>query len=1310
MVNKTTIFWTGILLVFASVGHAQKDHLPKYDFTTISSSNGISSVEISKLFQDTYGFIWLGTSAGISKYDGADFENYMYAGGELISNIYDIIEGNDGFIWAAGLNGLYYFDGREFVATSISKIVIYTLMIDQEGNLLIGGDGFIPIKISPVDQENLRKGQEIQKEKLIDITFWEEQLSNTRTWEITEDDEGNIWIGIDNTLGRIVNDTLLTIWTSENENAWVSDIIAINPDSVYWSGESLGLRLKAGKSIDLIMNVYVGISSRSDTTLTFLTTKDLIRIGDGLRDTLSDLEGFDHLYFRAMLEDIEGNIWIAAEGSLFKLTAKYFKSWTIKDLELLYSNHSITQLESGEILLGSSKENILEWNGNSIRIQKKIPVSYNSVTEGILKDKNGNFWYATSMSGLLLFKDGKFQHFDESSGLLDKTVLFVKEDQFGRLWSGGETGISQIEINGSDVIIKNYSDINSRDETLKFSNVVCKSKNECYAISNNAIYRVGRRNLEIVDIIHGGEKPIISNALSDRQGGLLVSTIGQGLLQIQLNDLGKFEIVKKWNQERGLLSNIILNFHLDKKNRIWTFSQNGTCVIQSKSKKDEIRCYDENDGWKPLASTHIDLLESDDEIMWLVANSTVTKFPLYGMPVNTIKPQTFIKNVKLFEGREDVSKYELEDSQDKSSHKLALPYNKNFLEFNFVSTSYTHNEKNQFSYKLEGLDESWSKPSSSTKVSYPGLKPGSYIFKVFAINNSGIRGDLSASYSFKVFSPWYLTRLAYLIYILLISSVLYIFYKLQLNKKRKEDEAHKLKELNEFQSQFYTNITHEFRTPLTVILGMIEKLAGELEIKQDSGARQELEMIERNANNLLKLVNEMLDMSMLENGSMKLEFVQADVCSFIKYILESLKSFASLKGVDLICYSEVQKLMMDFDEEKMAAIISNLVTNAIKFSDAGDQIIVHLKSELENEGIFFYIKVKDEGQGIDEENLPHIFDRFYTSTDDTNLSGIGSGVGLALCKELINLMSGKISVKSEIGVGTEFLVRIPITNKARISNSEVKKRMLPLMTTGISPNLKSSPQKLKEHKELALIIEDNTDVATYLMSCLEGKYQTIHAVDGEEGVKMAIEHQPDIVISDVMMPKKNGFEVCEHLKNDISTDHIPIILLTARVNAKDRLTGFSHGADAYLTKPFSKAELFTRIDQLILGRKKILDKLSKSGIEAFMRKKLVDPDALFIQKSIKIIKENIGNSIFGPPLLAKKLRLSESQVYRKLKSISGKSTAIFIRSIRLQKAKELLQEPEMNISEVAYEVGFTNPSWFSTAFKEEFGFSPSDLK
>nr|WP_262914095.1 hybrid sensor histidine kinase/response regulator transcription factor [Portibacter lacus] len=1282
--------------------------MPKYEIHSITSSQGIASVEITKLFQDKDGFIWMGTATGISKYDGVDFENFVYADSNLIANISDIVEDGDGVIWAAGVNGLFYFDGEVFLPTTIYKNPINRLYIDSGDNLMIGGVDFIPYSISPIERKKLLKDESFNKKLLIDSSFWESHLIDRRVWEITEDDESNIWLGLDRMLGRIDHDTLIPLWTTNESIVKVSNIDAIHPDSVYWGGENLGLRKKNANSIELIMNVYTSISSRTDSSLIFLTTKDLIKIDKNGRDTLSDLKNVDNLYLREMLQDREGNLWIAAEGYLFKVSPNYFQSWSGTSNALLESNHSITQLQSGKIIIGSSKKNLLEIEGNGFRLSHEIPAAFNSVTEAITEDRNGNLWYATSMSGLILNDNGKISKIDENSGLVDKTLFFVNEDQYGRIWCGGENGISKVTYNNGEIILKNFYSNQNPGITSRFLNVVCTTENRCWAISDRDVYEIKLHSLERLPIFRNQEAPIISAAISDRNGGLLLSTLGHGIYHLEQNGREDFIIKKQWNKLNGMLSDMVLNLHLDTLNKIWTFSQNGICSIENIENEDVIRSYDEYDGWEHMATTHIDLLETKEGEMYVVGNTRITTFPIYNMPVNKVKPQVYVKEVQLFEGRMDINPYyNALASKNKGDYHLKLPYNKNFLKFNFVATSYSNNEKNKFSYKLEGLDHEWSKPTTSTSASYPGLKPGKYNFNVVAFNNSGEQSEEITTYAFRIFWPWYLKWWAIVFYVLLFSSILYTFYILQLNKKRKEDEAFKLKELNEFQSHFYTNITHEFRTPLTVILGMTQKLYDQEEILQIDDAKHDLDMIQRNSNHLLKLVNELLDISKIENGEMKLHLIQADVSTFIKYNLESLKSLAAIQGVDLVCYNEDQSLLMDYDEEKLGAIITNLVANAIKYSKKGDQIIVHLKRTLENEKPYLVIKIKDEGDGISEEDLPYIFERFY-NVGNNQLEGGGTGVGLALCKELINLMSGKVEVKSRVGLGSEFIVTIPITNHAELvqihhwnSKNDITNKII---------EGQSTHRLKKEHAELALIIEDNKDVATYLMSCLENKYETIHAEDGQEGIEMALEHQPDIIICDVMMPRKNGFEVCEYLKNDSTTDHIPIILLTARVETRDKLAGYSHGADAYLTKPFSKPELFTRIDQLLLTRKKILDKLSKNGVEAFMRKKLHDPDALFVQKAIKHIQENMDNSIFGPPLLAKKLLLSESQVYRKLKSITGKSTALFIRSIRLQKAKDLLQEPDMNISEVAYEVGFTNPSWFSTAFKEEFGFTPTEMK
>ena len=538
--------------------------------------------------------------------------------------------------------------------------------------------------------------------------------------------------------------------------------------------------------------------------------------------------------------------------------------------------------------------------------------------------------------------------------------------------------------------------------------------------------------------------------------------------------------------------------------------------------------------------------------------------------------------------------------------------------------------------------------------------------------------------------------------VLLIAIAYYV-----ISKKINAAERKRLKEVNQLKNALFTNITHEFRTPLTVIKGMTDTIKSNVQNNKLETVEKSLEMIERNSDSLLHLVNEMLDLSKIESGNMELQMLQSDVIPFLKYVGESFSSFAEENKITLTIYSEIESLLMDFDGNKLTSVMSNLLSNAVKFTPEKGKIIVHINEITQKEVSYLYIKIKDNGIGISKEELPNIFNRFYQTDASTIRKQEGTGIGLALTKELVQLMHGTIEANSTLNIGSEFSVKIPITRKATLI-SKVQSENIPTF-----PIINSATKQTIQNKEinpelpLVLIIEDNMDVAHYLKTCLAGKYETIHAVNGIEGIEMALEKIPDIIICDVMMPGKDGFEVCATLKKDERSDHIPIIILTAKVTKEDRLTGLSHGADAYLAKPFNKAELFTRLDQLVSLRKKLILKIQNDGFNTILKKQTKNPKLQFIQKVIKLIQEDISNSNFGSEELAKKLVISESQLYRKIKAITEKSTAIFIRTIRLQFAKELLTSSNKTVSEVAYEVGFNDPSWFSRAFKEEFGFSPS---
>ncbi|MDU8885312.1 ATP-binding protein [Yeosuana sp. MJ-SS3] len=544
--------------------------------------------------------------------------------------------------------------------------------------------------------------------------------------------------------------------------------------------------------------------------------------------------------------------------------------------------------------------------------------------------------------------------------------------------------------------------------------------------------------------------------------------------------------------------------------------------------------------------------------------------------------------------------------------------------------------------------------------------------------------------------------------LVLLSAIAYFV----ISRKMAASERKRLNEINNLKNALFTNITHEFRTPLTVIKGMTDTIKSSLKNNQHDDIENSLEIIDRNSDGLMHLINEMLDLAKIESGNMDLNLVQVDIIPFTKYLTQSFHSLAEEKGINFSVRSYVEHLKMDIDANKFTAIITNLLSNAIKFTSENGEVNVHIKKIEVHQTDYIEIKVIDNGLGISKEEQLHIFDKFYQVDNSSSKLQKGTGIGLALVKDFVELMNGSINVDSNLGKSSVFRITIPITNNADlvndselVSNSIITKANV---TTIVSEN-NQSINNSDENLPLVLIIEDNKDVAHYIKTCLIANFQILHAPNGAIGIEMALEKIPDIIISDVMMPEKDGYEVCKHLKTDELTDHIPIIMLTAKATFEDRLTGLSHGADAYLTKPFEKKELLTRIEQLILLRKKMLSKFEKTGIDSLLNKNVKNSETKFLEKIIKIIHDNIIQTDFGPLQLAQKSHFSESQLYRKLKATSGKSTAMFIRSIRLQKGKELIQTTDKTISGIAYEVGFNDPSYFSRAFKEEFGLAPSAI-
>lgn len=519
----------------------------------------------------------------------------------------------------------------------------------------------------------------------------------------------------------------------------------------------------------------------------------------------------------------------------------------------------------------------------------------------------------------------------------------------------------------------------------------------------------------------------------------------------------------------------------------------------------------------------------------------------------------------------------------------------------------------------------------------------------------------------------------------------------QKEKLQLEQQTERLKELDEFKNRFYTNFTHEFRTPLTVIKGMASLIRGN---------EKEKKHIQENSNHLLYMVNQLLDLSKVESNKLSIDWVQQDVIRYLRYLTESYHSLASDKYLNLAFFSKEQELMMDIDEKKLKHILLNLLSNAIKFTPDYGSVKVIVAKVVEAGKPYLELVVQDTGKGISPDEMPYIFDRFYQVDSSATRQAEGFGIGLALVKELVQLLHGHVEVESEFGKGTRFKVYLPIDQKAK------KKDFLPTAPSNENGTETTSTvhQNVipENEKPLVLVIEDNIDVTEYIIACLSPNYQLQTARNGKEGLEKAFALIPDVILCDVMMPEMDGFEVTRRLKMDQRSSHIPIIILTAKATQEDKLLGLKQGADAYLTKPFDKEELLIRLKNLSVQSKRLREVLSIESPTYVSE--IEKKEAAFLKQLREIIETNMGEESFDTEFLCRSIAMSRTQLHRKLKALTGQPTATFIRKSRLQEAKKMIMTTDLPIGEIALSVGFKDFSHFSRSFNKEFDARPSSFR
>jgi len=521
--------------------------------------------------------------------------------------------------------------------------------------------------------------------------------------------------------------------------------------------------------------------------------------------------------------------------------------------------------------------------------------------------------------------------------------------------------------------------------------------------------------------------------------------------------------------------------------------------------------------------------------------------------------------------------------------------------------------------------------------------------------------------------------------------------------KLEQLESNRLKELVESKTKLYTSIAHEFRTPLTIIMGMNDLMLND----PDKWLAEGSEKIDINAKILLRLVNQMLDLSRIKAGAMTLRMIRGDIVHYLKYIIELFRSYAEQKKIELNFITGDQVLILDYDPEKILQIISNLITNAVKFTQTNGRVLVEIACSDKEK---YKIRVSDNGPGIPEDHLQFIFDRFYRVNDN----GTGSGLGLALTMEIVKLMNGTIAVESIYGEGTEFTVELPVTCNAPLQEvpefNELKNRITENFPPITQADTLSVPNKYHHGpKPLLLVVEDNKDVVRYLFTFLEKEYNIIFAANGEEGINNAIEFVPDIILSDIMMPVMDGIGMMKIVKSDYRTSHIPVVLLTAKADIASRIEGIEKGADAYLAKPFSKEELLVQLKSLINLRRKLQERYAPIGQLSLTSEKDFQIEDSFMKKCREIMTSNLSDENFDIQSLCNGMAMSRTQFYRKFRSLTNKTPNDYLRTLRLHRAKDLLTGSDITVTEAAYRTGFKNLSHFSKVFFDEFGINPSEI-
>lgn len=823
---------------------------------------------------------------------------------------------------------------------------------------------------------------------------------------------------------------------------------------------------------------------------------------------------------------------------------------------------------------------------------------------------------------------------------------------------------------------------------------------------------------------------------------LWIGTKGGGISCLDLHT----GAIANITMDQGLPNNVIYSILPDQSGHFWCSSNRGLFKLTLDGTRIlHIKMFTEADGLQDNEFNTQAYFKAPNGELFFGGVDGLNYFIPEKLEFNDQAPQVYITGLEINHEPEwfgvsgDILPYPIE-----YLHKITLQATQNNLSFEFAALDFTDPAKNRYRYQMLPIEQKWVEAGSQHFAHYTHLSPGNYFFQVQGCNSDGACNEEPLEIEIVILAPWWQTRLAWFLYLSIIAGIIWRFYLTQRNSIRlreqvalEQRESERIRVMEQMKTNFFSDVTHEFRTPLTLTIAPLQQV---LKNPNAPNWLSKVKLAARNSQKLLHLVNELLDLAKIESGAMKVYYQAGFISDILRPVVETFAGAAESKEIQLRMTVPENDFQGDFDVDKLEKICFNLISNAIKFTPVGGQVQVQVKhAERRDEATKteklvkgVQITVADNGRGISKIDLPFIFDRFYQVSEISENGKAGTGIGLALCRELAQLMGGEISVESEVGQGACFQVWLPllqqISDQFQPENSDMRSAQSQILPDA---DLVSDKKVIDESnispigRPLLLLAEDNDELRAFLSQILSDTYEVIEAPDGQQAIEIARQRVPDIVVSDIFMPHLDGIGLLDILKKDVVTSHIPVLLLTSKTELESRLEGLQHGADAYLGKPFQTEELFAWLDNLLETRRRLQKKFTgqvpvlnndlpdypdnNSATIPIKDEEWTPLDRIFVENLRKIAEQEIDNDQLSMEDVAKWMAMSRSQLHRKLSAITGQSASEFLRNYRLNRAMELLRAKEGNVSEVAWRVGFRNAKYFSTAFKEHFGISPSEV-